>query len=79
MAITDANQLISIGGGLGMRRALLCAPLSSVQAVGRLTRLFVFATGALLSLYFPALARESLFGSDLRQKGVAAIVSVRLC
>ena len=68
MAITDANQLISFGGGLGMRYALLRVPLSIVQAVGRMTPPFVFASVALLSLPFPVLAGESLFGSDSMQK-----------
>jgi hypothetical protein len=45
-----------------------------VQAVGSTTTLFVFAIGALLSLLFPALARESLSGTDLTQNGIAAIV-----
>jgi hypothetical protein len=74
MAITGANELINIGGGLGTRYALLLAPLGIVQAVGSTTTLFVFAIGALLSLLFPALARESLSGTDLTQNGIAAIV-----
>jgi uncharacterized membrane protein len=74
MAITGVNELINIGGGLGTRFALLLAPLSIVQAVGSTTTLFVFAIGALLSLLFPTMARESLSGSDLTQKGIAAIV-----
>ncbi len=72
LTINGSNELINLGGGLGNRYALLLAPLSLVQAVGSTTTLFVFAFGVLLSLVAPRLARETLSGRELAQKGVAA-------
>jgi uncharacterized membrane protein len=73
LAINAANELINLGGGLGTRFALLLAPLSLVQAIGSTTTLFVFGFGVLISLFFPALGRESLSARELPQKGVAAL------
>jgi hypothetical protein len=74
LTIGGANELINLGGGLGMRYALLFAPLSIVQAIGSTTTLFVFALGGLLSLFFPQFGRERLSTRDLTQKGLAAIL-----
>jgi uncharacterized membrane protein len=76
IGINAANELINLGGGLGTRYALLLAPLSLVQAISSTTTLFVFGFGLLLSLFFPALGRESLSARDLLQKGVAAALVV---
>ncbi|HUJ02843.1 MAG TPA: DMT family transporter, partial [Rhizomicrobium sp.] len=58
--INAANELINLGGGLGVRYATLLAPLSLVQAISSTSPLFVFLFGVGLSLYFPALGREDL-------------------
>ena len=74
LSVNAANELINLGGGLGMRYALLLAPLSLVQAIGSTTTLFVFLFGVLLSLFLPALGRERLTPADLAQKGVSALL-----
>jgi hypothetical protein len=43
-----------------------------VQAIGSTTTLFVFGFGVVLSIFFPALGRESLSGRELLHKGLAA-------
>ena len=73
LSVNAANELINLGGGLGMRYALLLAPLSLVQAIGSTTTLFVFLFGVLLSLFLPALGREELLPRSLAQKGVSAL------
>lgn len=72
LAINASNELINLGGGLGNRYALTLAPLSLVQAIGSTTTLFVFLFGVVLSLCCPGLARETLSGRELAQKGIAA-------
>jgi len=72
LGVNAANELINLGGGLGMRYAVLLAPLSLVQAIGSTTTLFVFLFGVLLSLFWPKLGREDLSRRDLLQKGVSA-------
>jgi drug/metabolite transporter (DMT)-like permease len=74
ISIGGANELINLGGSLGMRYALLFAPLSIVQAIGSTTTLFVFALGAVLSLFLPRFGRERLTAGDLVQKGLAALL-----
>jgi uncharacterized membrane protein len=74
LSIGGANELINLGGSLGMRYALLFAPLSIVQAIGSTTTLFVFAFGAALSIFFPSLGREALSARELMQKGAAAVL-----
>jgi len=74
ISVNAANELINLGGGLGMRYAVLLAPLSLVQAIGSTTTLFVFLFGVLLSLFLPKLGREDLSGRNLLQKAVAALL-----
>jgi drug/metabolite transporter (DMT)-like permease len=74
LAIAGANELINLGGILGARYALLFAPLSLVQAIGSTTALFVFAIGAVLSIFYPALGREDLSAANLMQKAASAIL-----
>lgn len=74
LTIGGANELINLGGSLGMRYALMFAPLSIVQAIGSTTTLFVFGFGAALSLFFPGLGRERLTLRELMQKGAAAVL-----
>jgi drug/metabolite transporter (DMT)-like permease len=70
ISVNAVNELINLGGGLGMRFALLLAPLSLVQAIGSTTTLFVFFFGVLLSLFLPSLGREDLSARNLLQKGI---------
>ncbi len=75
LSINGANELINIGGGLGVRFASLLAPVAVVSAVSSMTTLFVFAFGALLSCFAPAIAREDLSRNNLLRKGFAAAVA----
>jgi drug/metabolite transporter (DMT)-like permease len=74
VSVNAANELINLGGGLGMRYALLLAPLSLVQAIGSTTTLFVFIFGVLLSLFFPALGREDMSPRNLLSKAASALL-----
>lgn len=74
ISVNAANELINLGGGLGMRYALLLAPLSLVQAITSTTTLFVFLFGVLLSLFLPALGREDLSARNLMQKGISTLL-----
>lgn len=74
LAVNAANELINLGGSLGMRFALLLAPLSLVQAIGSTTTLFVFLFGVLLSLFLPKLGREDLSARNLAQKSASALL-----
>ncbi len=74
LAINGANELINLGGGVGMRYALTLAPIGLVQAIGSTTTLFVFLFGIVLSVVFPRLGGENLSRRDLAQKGVAALL-----
>jgi drug/metabolite transporter (DMT)-like permease len=76
ISVNAANELINLGGGLGMRYAVLLAPLSLVQAIGSTTTLFVFLFGVLLSLFLPKLGREDLSARNLLQKGGSALLIV---
>jgi hypothetical protein len=74
LSISAANELINLGGGLGMRYALTLAPLSLVQAIGSTTSVLVFAFGIVLSVFFPTVGREDLSRKELARKGAAAIL-----
>ena len=74
LALSGANELINLGGGLGVRFALLLAPVALVSAISSTTTLFVFAFGLLLSLFLPALSREDTSRANLIQKGVSALI-----
>jgi uncharacterized membrane protein len=74
LSVNAANELINLGGGLGMRYALLLAPLSLVQAIGSTTTLFVFMFGVVLSLLWPAFGREDLSWRNLLQKSASALL-----
>ena len=76
LTINGVNELINLGGGLGMRYALLLAPLSLVQAISSTTTLFVFLFGIALSIFFPTLGRENLSARNLMQKGISAVLIV---
>lgn len=74
VGINAANELINLGGGLGVRFASLLAPVALVSAVSSTTTLFVFAFGVLLTLFFPKFGREDLSTQNLIRKGVAAVL-----
>jgi drug/metabolite transporter (DMT)-like permease len=74
LAINGANELINLGGGLGVRFASLLAPVALVSAVSSTTTLFVFGFGILLSMIAPRIAREDLSTGNLVSKGFAAIM-----
>ena len=68
IGINAANELINLGGGLGVRFASLLAPVALVSAVSSTTTLFVFAFGVLLTLFFPKFGREDLTAQSLAQR-----------
>ena len=74
IAINGANELINLGGGLGVRYASLLAPVALVSAISSTSTLFVFAIGILLTLFFPRLGREDLSARILAQKGGGALL-----
>ncbi len=74
LSVNAVNELVNLGGALGTRFALTLAPLGLVQAIGSTTTLFVFAFGVVLSVFFPALGRESLSRRELLHKGAAAVL-----
>ena len=74
LAVNGANELINLGGGLGVRFASLLAPVALVSAVSSTTTLFVFIFGVLLTLFLPQLANEDMSWKNLIQKGAAAVL-----
>ena len=72
LSINGANELINLGGGLGVRFGSLLAPVAVVSAISSTTTLFVFAFGVLLSWFAPSIAREDLSRNNLKRKIVAA-------
>ena len=74
LAINGANELINLGGGLGVRFALLFAPAALVSAISSTTTLFVFLFGIVLTRFFPTLGREDLSWRNLAQKAAAAVL-----
>jgi len=74
LAINGANELINLGGSLGVRFASLLAPVALVSAVSSTSTLFVFAIGIVLTRFFPQLGREDLSRAALLQKGLGAVL-----
>jgi hypothetical protein len=72
IGVNAANELINLGGGLGVRYAMLLAPVALVSAISATTTLFVFAFGILLTLFLPRLGREDLSARNLLQKAMGA-------
>jgi len=73
MGVNGANELINLGGGLGVRYASLAVPVALVSAVSSTVTLFVFAFGVALTLFWPKAAKEDLSRPSLIRKGVAAL------
>ena len=72
IGINGANELINLGGGLGVRYAMMLAPVALVSAISATTTFFVFAFGILLTLFLPRLGREDLSPGNLIRKGTGA-------
>ena len=76
LAVNGANELINLGGGLGVRFASLLAPVALVSAISSTSTLFVFLFGILITVFLPTLGREDLSRANLIQKGAAAALVV---
>lgn len=74
IGVNGANELINLGGGLGVRYATMLAPVAVVSAVASTTTLFVFALGSLLSWLAPHLSQEDISRQSLVHKAIAAAV-----
>ena len=74
LAVNGANELINLGGSLGVRFASLFVPVVVVSAISSTTTLFVFLFGILLTVFLPRIARENISKADLIQKGIAAVL-----
>jgi drug/metabolite transporter (DMT)-like permease len=74
LSVNGANELINLGGGLGVRFASLLAPVAIVSAISSTTTLFVFFFGVLLTIFLPRFAHEDLSRRNIIQKGIAALL-----
>ena len=74
LGVNGANELINLGGGLGVRYAMLLAPVAVVSAVASTTTLFVFVIGTVLSLFAPQLSQEDISRANLLRKAAAAAI-----
>jgi uncharacterized membrane protein len=74
MGVNAANELINLGGGLGVRFASLLAPVALVSAISATTTFFVFLFGILLTVFFPKLGREDLSARNVSQKGLGGLL-----
>ena len=74
LGVNGANELINLGGGLGVRYASLLAPVGLVSAISSTTTFFVFAFGILLTRFFPRFGREDLSPANLLQKAAGAVL-----
>lgn len=76
LSVNGINELINLGGNLGVRYTLLFAPLGVVQAISSTTSFFVLFFGVVLSLFFPGLGREEISFAGLMQKIIATTLVV---
>jgi uncharacterized membrane protein len=74
IGVNAANELINLGGGLGVRYASLLAPVALVSAVSATTTFFVFLFSILLTLFFPKVGREDLSARNVVQKAIGGIL-----
>ncbi len=74
LGVNAANELINLGGGLGVRYASLLAPVALVSAVSATTTFFVFLFGILLTLFFPKFGREDLSARNVYQKAAGGLL-----
>lgn len=76
LGVNGANELINLGGTLGVRMALTMAPAALVAVVSSTTPLFVFVIGTALSFLAPRLSKEDLSRRALTQKAIASVIMV---
>src|SRR5258706_11786538 len=74
IGVNAANELINLGGGLGVRYASLLAPVALVSAISATSTFFVFLFGILLPLFFPKIGREELSARNLYQKAAGGLL-----
>ena len=74
IGVNAANELINLGGGLGVRYASLLAPVALVSAISATTTFFVFLFSILLTLFFPKLGHEDLSARNVVQKAVGGLL-----
>jgi drug/metabolite transporter (DMT)-like permease len=74
IGVNAANELINLGGGLGVRYASLLAPVGLVSAISATSTFFVFLFGILLTLFFPRLGREDLSARNVAQKAAGGLL-----
>ena len=69
IGVNAANELINLGGGLGVRYASLLAPVALVSAISATTTFFVFLFGILLTLFFPRFGTGGFVGAKRLPEG----------
>jgi len=74
LGVCGANEMINLGGGLGVRYAAMLAPVALVSAVASTTTLFVFAVGTMVSYFAPQYGREDLSHASIIRKVIAAVI-----
>jgi len=74
IGVNAANELINLGGGLGVRYASLLAPVALVSAISATTTFFVFLFSILLTLFFPKIGHEDLSARNVLQKAVGGVL-----
>jgi drug/metabolite transporter (DMT)-like permease len=74
IGVNAANELINLGGGLGVRYASLLAPVGLVSAISATSTFFVFLFGILLTLFFPRIGREDLSPRNVIQKAAGGVL-----
>jgi drug/metabolite transporter (DMT)-like permease len=74
IGVNAANELINLGGGLGVRYASLLAPVALVSAISATSTFFVFLFAILLTLFFPKRGREDLSLRNVFQKAVGGLL-----
>jgi len=74
IGVNAANELINLGGGLGVRYASLLAPVALVSAISATSTFFVFLFAILLTLFFPRYGREDLSARNVIQKAVGGLL-----
>src|SRR6478752_3407467 len=74
IGVNAANELINLGGGLGVRYATLLAPVALVSAISATTTFFVFLFAILLTVFFPKIGREELSARNVVQKALGGLL-----
>jgi uncharacterized membrane protein len=74
IGVNAANELINLGGGLGVRYATLLAPIALVSAIAATTTFFVFLFAILLTVFFPEIGREELSARNVVQKALGGLL-----